>query len=479
MIVFRSPKRQVRWKAPACPVDFLIEFGEIEAAIVDRLCPDWDELSPEIERLRALSQAAAHSVVTGSALPSAIFQNEPISTSIPEGYAYYGLDPRTYIEAADNFHMAACPQEVVCIGIRSIGTSLSALVGAALEQRGARVHGFTVRPHGHPFHRRIEIGPQLEQAWRSLSNAHFAVIDEGPGLSGSSLTAVAEKLSELGIPDVRISFFPSWIPDGREFVSERARARWPRHRKYCAEFVPKPGWVDVSAGAWRSIFYGNEAEYPEVQPQHEARKYLDGPDLLKFEGFGPYGQPRFERARALADAGFSPRAFELSAGFMRSEFIPGQPLAAECRDPHLIKTMAEYLAFRATEFRVDDGTPLDELNTMIEVNCGAKFTKLPGPTQPVITDGRMLPHEWIATERGYLKTDSVDHGDNHFYPGPTDIAWDLAGTIAEFRFNNSESRAFVDQYIAHSRDRHVADRLPFFRAAYSAFRKGYRKTYDH
>ena len=44
--------------------------------------------------------------------------------------------------------------------------------------------------------------------------------------------------------------------------------------------------------------------------------------------------------------------------------------------------------------------------------------------RPVIADSRMQPHEWLLTPAGQvLKTDSGSHGDDHFFPGPTDIAW--------------------------------------------------------
>ena len=43
-------------------------------------------------------------------------------------------------------------------------------------------------------------------------------------------------------------------------------------------------------------------------------------------------------------------------------------------------------------------------------------------------DNRMFPHEWLATRRSYIKTDGTDHHDDHFYPGPQDIAWDLAAS---------------------------------------------------
>ena len=110
---------------------------------------------------------------------------------------------------------------------------------------------------------------------------------------------------------------------------------------------------------------------------------------------------------------------------------------------------------------------------MIEFNTGAGITPPDIRGRNFITDGRMLPHEWIATPTGYLKTDALDHGDNHFYPGPTDIAWDLAGAICEFDLNDQEREFLIDNYVQRSADRSVRERLPFFTAAYLAFRIGY------
>lgn len=484
MIIYRAPVRTVRpgdvWRwAGADPLRFLIEFGEIEAAIADRLCPELDETTDEIERLRKVSMAAARGTrpIAQIDLPG-----QSITVSVPEGYAYYGLNPGTYVKASQMFWDEKQPPDVVVVGIRSIGTSLSALVAAALERRGVRVFSFTVRPRGHPFARRLCIGPALEQTWRALGHAYFAIVDEGPGLSGSSFACVAARLTELGIPDHRIIFLPSWTPDGNEFVNEQARLRWKRHVKYCCNPVPPAHDLDLSAGRWRSLVYEDESAYPEVCPQHEPRKYLlteSGCDwLLKFEGLGCYGEARFERAKVLASAGYSPEPCEISDGYMRTEFVRGRPLSRCDCNSELLERIAQYLAFRAAHFPAESATPLEGLKHMIEVNCPAAKIADPDVTaRPVIVDGRMMPHEWIATGRGYLKTDAVDHGDNHFYPGPTDIAWDLAGAIAEFHLEAAESEYFIHRYIHHSGDCQVAARLPFFRIAYEAFRAGYRKMF--
>ena len=88
-------------------------------------------------------------------------------------------------------------------------------------------------------------------------------------------------------------------------------------------------------------------------------------------------------------------------------------------------------------------------------------------------DGRMLPHEWIRTAAGFRKVDAVDHGDDHFYPGPQDIAWDVAATCVEFDLSATLRGAFLEEYGRASGDRTVARRLPGFAVAYLAFRLGY------
>lgn len=495
MIVYRTPGRTVNPTDVVALADFssresarkfLIHFGELEAALADQFSPYADETSPDLDHLREISRLAAKAFLNWNDAPAVErlrmlladlrLPDSPIRVRVPEGYAYYGLFPETYAESARRFYEAKWPGDVVCVGIRGIGASLSAVVGAALEQSGCRVYSWTVRPHGHPFDRRLDIEADLANAWRALSHAYFAIVDEGPGLSGSSFAAVAETISSLGIPDRRIVLFPSWTPSGEQFLSPRARLRWNNHEKYSTE-PQSGGCIDISAGKWRSIFYGDASEYPDVQPQHEARKYLCGTStgtaLKKFAGLGLYGEIKLNHARKLAEHGFCPPVRGLEDGYLLTDFVPGQPLSASSSDPLLLETMARYLAFRYTELEAPEATPLDEITSMIEYNTGLRVAPPAQPSRPTLVDGRMLPHEWIATPTGYMKTDALDHGDNHFYPGPTDIAWDLAGAITEFDFAANEREFLLACYERLSGDRTIRSRLPFFTAAYLAFRVGY------
>lgn len=88
-------------------------------------------------------------------------------------------------------------------------------------------------------------------------------------------------------------------------------------------------------------------------------------------------------------------------------------------------------------------------------------------------DNRMFPHEWLRTAAGYVKTDGVEHHDDHFLPGCQDIAWDVAAAQVEFGMNAAEGAEFVRRYSQLSGDGTVAARLPFYRLVWLAFRLGY------
>ena len=75
----------------------------------------------------------------------------------------------------------------------------------------------------------------------------------------------------------------------------------------------------------------------------------------------------------------------------------------------------------------------------------------------------MMPHEWLELPDGrLLKLDGSAHGDDHFFPGPCDIAWDLAGTIVEWKLTAPEAEYFLEEYRRAQRRRcaHGACRLP-------------------
>ena len=107
-----------------------------------------------------------------------------ISSKRAEGFALYSLYPESYLEAvrAAAFDPVG-PTRV--IGIRSVGAPLAAVVVAGLE---ATSPPLTVRPVGEVPDRKLALAEDLAAELLTDANSvRFAVVDEGPGLSGSSL----------------------------------------------------------------------------------------------------------------------------------------------------------------------------------------------------------------------------------------------------------------------------------------------------
>jgi hypothetical protein len=150
-------------------------------------------------------------------------------------------------------------------------------------------------------------------------------------------------------------------------------------------------------------------------------------------------------------------------------------MSANDLSPRVQSRLAEYCAFRVRAFSVNL-TDLNALRQMAEHNLhqlDLDATVDLRLERPVIADGRMQPHEWLLMDDGrMLKTDSGSHGDDHFFPGPTDIAWDLAGAIVEWRMNEQQAREFLDLYRRCSGD-NASSRLAGFIRAYAVFRAAY------
>ncbi|WFU50563.1 hypothetical protein [Sinorhizobium terangae] len=401
-----------------------------------------------------------------------------------EGYSFYGLYPESYAEAAMRSGLAA---NTTVIGIRSIGTSLSAMVATAIGAPGP----VTLRPAGPPFQRRIAVAPRLSHRLLRDPAACFAIVDEGPGLSGSSFGSVADWLEDHGVGDRRIHFFPGHKGGLGPESSSCHRKRWaasPRHVLDVDHLLFErchglASWVseligplerpleDISAGAWRkALLYGHHA-WPAVDRRFERRKFLahtaDGTWLVKFAGLGDVGTRKLLKARLLAEAGFTPPVAGLRHGFLVEKWVRGRPVApGEFRQKTFIEHLGRYLAFRVRRLPppATSGAPLSNLCEMAMVNtaealgmaAALRLKCLIGNAeryerflQPVDTDNRLHRWEWlVAGERSFLKADALDHSAAHDLIGRQDIAWDIAGAGVEFRLSARQSahlRAVVSE----------------------------------
>jgi len=503
-------------------VRVLIDLGVLEAGLADHLCSEDDDFHPLLEPFREASVAAGHLLyhtwrhspepIDGwiERVRAAVRRGshaelpDEVEASVPEGFAQYGLYPESYLAAAEQLARADQASRIVCLGIRSIGTALSAVVAGALEEVGRQVLSATIRPRGHPFDRRPRLGAGLSELVRAHAGDLFVLVDEGPGLSGSSFIGLASTLESLGVCAERIVLLPSWHTDGSSLTNVTARQRWRRYRQFTCPFeevwrdssrlqalVPDHELQDFSAGAWRRhLFAGRDGGAP-VHPQHERRKFRALPAggdagqpglMLRFAGLGRYGDATRARAEELSDAGLAASPRGHGHGFLLQDFRPGTPIESR-NASDLLVALAGYLAhFRQ---RRPAPAPATDLVPMVRTNVTAALG--PGEaelavarhadslhgSEPTALDGRMLPQEWLWSPAGWFKVDGLDHGDDHFYPGPQDIAWDVAGTCLEFGLCGSDRRALLAYYRRASGDHGISARLPSYAVAYLAYRFGY------
>jgi hypothetical protein len=499
VIAYRDSIREVttaaelsRLRELACGRDtenLLISAGELEQGIADALHPLSDGWGPVQALLRdaVCAAAAAHlDSMAGRPVAGALSRLRSLLATLrrrhlpatiaikaPEGFLHYALDPAGHAASAALYATrVGWPRATRAgiVGLRSIGTSLSAVVAAALKS----ARSVTVRPHGLPGNRCVVADARLQArvaGWASV-DADILIVDEGPGATGESFACVAAWLRALGIDPDRMVLFPhhasgmSLAPHSRRTWYAAMRKHIPPDdRGHVHQVASALGLVvtdDLSAGRWRTVVPETSA-LPSC-PHHERRKYrARGPDgamyMLRYAGRGRWGRATVERALRLAELGIGPRVHGHAGGFIAVQWIEGRPVrAAECREPAFGQSLCAYLAARAGRFST--GEPVDDMlligvlteNTRevlgpdppgLSVTMG-RIERLPR-REAVIADARLLRHEWLSTPMGYAKVDVLDHGDGIRPPGPMDAAWDLAGAAVEYSLDEAAVAALCSR----------------------------------
>jgi hypothetical protein len=343
----------------------------------------------------------------------------------------------------------------------------------------------TVRPQGHPYNRKMAFSSQDGEIIRQAvaAGAHFLVVDEGPGLSGSSFLSVAEGLLAEGVAAEAITLICSHPPDFDSFRADYGPQRARRFRWMAVHSIPRvPGdaKVYIGGGEWRRVHFADEASWPPSWSNLERSKYASPISasqcrLFKFLGLGHYGDEVLERERQAADHGFAPMPEKDVHGFVSYKWLNRRPMCHCDLTETVLLRLAQYCAFRAQAITAKLGD-LEPLQQMAGYNLEQMELQIPVALRlerPVIADGRMQPHEWLLSPDGQiLKVDCGSHGDDHFFPGPTDIAWDLAGSIVEWRMNEPQAQTFLETYRQLSGD-DPKYRISDFITAYTLFRCAY------
>jgi hypothetical protein len=456
----------------------LIAAGQLAQGLADAefLANGCDDLSDRQDAAMALTIAVAGRLLGRSAgdpdAPLTDLRGMRLPVSIrsktPEGYAYYAVYPEAYAVAAAAHRWSAPP---LVLGLRSIGTSLAGAVAAVTGGQA-----LSLRPTGPPFRRCVHASDRLKMRL-AAHRGPFAIVDEGPGLSGSSLGCAADLLEDLGVASDRIVFMPSHGGDLGPEAAPRHRARWVSARRLVGTLDdltardPLSAWFeadvgradraeDISAGAWRAGWI--DGAKPPALPMLERRKMRicnpSGAYVARFAGLGEFGEAKLERAQVLHDAGFGPEPIALRRGFLLERWVDAPLVEFGRRRTQFVARLGDYLDLRRRCFPAtdEDGAGPSALSEMTLVNAASlggaavadgleRLLRRLDQTalRAVYVDGRLHPWEWRRPAGGLCKLDAIDHACGHDLVGAQDILWDVAGAVVEFGLTTAEEAQLV------------------------------------
>ncbi len=470
--------------------------------------PDWSA---------SIKQAVADLSVKVQRLHGSLGDQE-LEVRIPEGFAWYALYPDSYAQTAEDWsqHFDWAGADVSVVGLRSIGTALSAVVAQTLRGRGLHVRGCaSVRPSGVAPFRCAELPPDIEPASQNI------VVDEGPGLSGSSMIAVAQAFVDTGADPDSIHFFAGHGYGPGSSAGANATAWWNDRRIWTtssdATLIGGQLLPDALASAAEACT-GEPADGPAVPlgtagwqrlaglrslplaiaPIIEAPKKLvrlrSGRHvILKFAGLAltnrqlwwdrEPGRPR------IANRAYVPVQAHCH-GWEASPWVEGFRLdAADASIAFVEDHLGPWIAAASTErlqpSEVQDGISRiaqallawaemhDDRSSavLIEAMADRELETVGSEPQPCCGDGRLAPHEWIRQPDGTVrKVDAGKHDCDHTWVGRQPIAWDLAGAEVEWNLGRRRTgalKAFVQQLTDYSCSEETR---AFYAAGYCAFR---------
>lgn len=485
----------------AALVNLHIEAGRLAQGLADRTFDPatGDDPTPVDHAWMIWLTHSAHAVVRswdgGFAAEPPPLPDAPsgaVTLRTPEGYAYYGLYPESYVAAARRLEVQGANARV--IGLRSIGASLAPIVAAVL---GAPPP-ITLRPTGHPFDRQVRLSaPALA---RLLDGETFVVVDEGPGLSGSSFAAVARLLTAHGVPPGRIVFMPSHDGEPGAAASAETRAVWRSVRRVPAVRIGDEriaAWVadvvadrierveDLSGGRWRGLRL-HPHDWPAIDPRTDRRKLrmhaTSGAFVARFVGLGAMGERKLGRALRLHAAGAVPPVVGAAHGFLVQRWIDA-PAAPRPET----EAVGRYLRLRRDlPAIVPDGASPEALRAMalanVEARVGAAarcalerrlpMAEVERQWRPAAVDGACQPWKWLRSGDRLLKADALDHDADHDLLGPLDPAWDLAGAALELRYPKAAHRRLLAAAVPPGQSPPTAGLLRFCALCHLAFHLG-------
>jgi len=435
---------------------------------------------------------------------------------VPEGFAWYALYPDSYAQTAERWSLQFEPPEIdVCvIGLRSIGTTLAAVVTQALRRRGFRIAScLTLRPSGTWPSRYVDLQGLLPASQN-------IIVDEGPGVSGASMVAVAQALRDAGARRESIHFFAGHAYGPGPAAGADAKTWWQENRVWTTslddtfvdgKFLPHAlaSAVEDYTGepavgpaeplgtqGWQTLA-GLRTLPRAIAPIIETPKKLvhlrSGRNVvLKFAGMDLSSQEHWRSGPNTAlvtdRAAISPLGRH--QGWLAYPWISGEHLSAADADTSFV---TEYLgpwiaavstrklshgeihdgirriadALSAWAMMQEGGPPVSAIERVTE----QVLDQVGAAPQPCYGDGRLAAHEWIRQSNGVIrKVDLGGHDRDHTWVGPQPVIWDLVGAEVEWDLDPTraaELRSRVQSLAGYACSEKS---LAFYTAGYCAFR---------
>ena len=359
--------------------------------------------------------------------------------------------------------------------------------------------------HGASYARRTEISSE------AVRGAGFGlVVDEGPGLSGSSMAAAAQALVEAGIDRSKIFFFPGHRSGPGHAGNEDVRRWWAdapcyvvglnemtrNGRSLMEELAYRSGPFvrvdDLSGGMWRRAVYASEDEWPAAFAAFERNKYrvvrCDGSSVLwKFEGLTGGAEAARDRMAWLAKRGWMAVPLDVAYGFVARPWIEGKPLSRESCDSAILAGIGCYIAEAAMPpvAKSEHEGAIKRLREMVYWNIRESLGETAAesmrewmgevvvPSGPSYGDGRLAPEEWLrGPGERLIKVDCSGHQADHTLVGVQPVAWDLAGAIVEWGLEGEAARCLLSAFSAAGGKPPPVPALRVYCLAYAAFRLG-------
>jgi hypothetical protein len=417
-----------------------------------------------------------------------------LEAKVPEGYQCYRLYPEQYIEATLQV-LEQEPFEIShVVGIRTIGTSLSAVVAETLRVHGKAATRQTARPTGDPYNRQVS---ETEAVKADL----VLVVDEGPGQSGSSFAAVYRAVNATS--QARVVFLPGHAGEPGSSASDETRRIWTDTKRYVHDYTA--GVEERLRSATAELLKSN-CETIELTSTDRWPLPCDSPS------YAPFEQPKYLASsgdqRLLWifygleswDAGASREWLHLEKlyqnrfgppplgkpvlGFVAVKIEPWKPIGQinleEFIDYLKASSLTEFVNFEPDEAfgrlshmaywnvqKTLGSESAQRLRSLTPAGPPAGAVGLFGePARASYCDGRLHLSNWVRTVDGQLiKLDAAGHTRDNTIVGLQHILWDIAGAVVELGLNS-------DDLLRRTKLGAVSSHFPFYQLAYLAFWAG-------